>query len=184
VKRTAAGRISAVFDRPSRDAKERVRAKDPALLKFLGLAPTQSVDTPPVDAVLEFYDYAEPQINDPYVPPPAYDDALYDESQKFVYAREYSTIAFELEPAPNVSLEQEATNENVGTEFSLPEDMTHVSFEDDELSGGFDLEDVDSEHKRSNNRAASEIAEAPVAEAPVFERGDIPSSVNPGTAPS
>ena len=185
VERKAARRISAVFDRPSRDAKERVRAKDPELLKLLGLAPTQSVDTPPVDAVLELYDYAEPQIDDPYVPPPAYDDALYDESQEFVNAGKYSTIAFELEPAPNVSLEQEATNEDVGTEFSLPEDMTHVSFEDDELSGGFDLEDVDSEHTRSNNRAASEIAEAPVAEAPVFESGDIPSSASsPGTAPS
>ena len=86
VKRTAAGRISAVFDRPSRDAKERVRANDPELLKFLGLAPTQSVDTPPVDAVLESYDSVEPQIDDPYVPPPAYDDALYDESQVFVNA--------------------------------------------------------------------------------------------------
>ncbi len=40
VKRTVAGRISAVFDRPSRDAKERVRNDDPELLKFLGLAPT------------------------------------------------------------------------------------------------------------------------------------------------
>ena len=115
VKRTAAGGIAAVFDRPSRDAKEGVRAKDPELLKFLGLAPTQSVDTPPVDAVLELHDYAEPQIGDPCVPPPAYDDALYDEPQEFVNAREYSTIAFELEPAPNVSLGQEATNEDVGT---------------------------------------------------------------------
>ena len=41
VKRTVAGRISAVFDRPSRDAKERVRNDDPDLLKFLGLAPNQ-----------------------------------------------------------------------------------------------------------------------------------------------
>lgn len=101
VKRTAAGRISAVFDRPSRDAKERVRANDPELLKFLGLAPTQSVDTPPVDAVLESYDSVEPQIDDPYVPPPAYDDALYDESQVFVNAGEDCTIAFEPEPEPN-----------------------------------------------------------------------------------
>ncbi len=42
VKRSAAGRITAVFDRPRRDSKERVRANDPELLKFLGLAPTQS----------------------------------------------------------------------------------------------------------------------------------------------
>ena len=154
VKRTAAGRISAVFDRRSRDAKERVSAIDPELLKFLGLAPTQSVDTPPVDAVLESYDSVEPQIDDPYVPPPAYDDALYDEFQEFVNAGEDCTIAFEPEPAPNVSLEQEATNEDVGTEFSLPDDMPHGSFEDDEFSGGFDLEGVDSEHTRSNNRAA------------------------------
>ena len=80
VKRTAAGRISAVFNRPSRDGKERVRVNDPELLKFLGPALTQSVDTPPVDTVLESYDYAEPQIDDPYVPPPAYNDALYDKS--------------------------------------------------------------------------------------------------------
>jgi hypothetical protein len=179
VKRTAAGRISAVFDRPSRDAKERVRANDPELLKFLGLAPTQSVDTPPVDAVLELYDYAEPQIDDTYVPPPAFDYVLYDKSHEFRNAGEDSTIAFEPEPAPNVSLEQEATNEDVGTEFSLPGDMPHGSFEDDEFSGGFDLESVDSEHTRSNNRAASEIAEAPVAEAPVFESGDIPSTPAP-----
>ena len=57
VKRTASGRIAAVFDRPSRDAKERVRANDPELLRFLGLAPTQSVrgllppDAPPVPSV-------------------------------------------------------------------------------------------------------------------------------------
>jgi hypothetical protein len=96
-----------------------------------------------------------------------------------VSAREDSTIAFEPEPAPNISLEQEATNEDVGTEFSLPDDMPHDSFEDDEFSGGFDLEDVDSEHTWSNNRAASEIAEAPVAEAPVFKSGDIPSTPAP-----
>ena len=185
VERKAARRISAVFDRPSRDAKERVRAKDPELLKLLGLAPTQSVDTPPVDAVLELYDYAEPQIDDPYVPPPAYDDALYDESQEFVNAGKYSTIAFDLEPAPNVSLEQEATNEDAGTEFCFPEDIPHDTFEDDEFSGGFDLEGIDLEHTRSNNRAASELTEVPVAEAPVFESGDIPSSASsPGTAPT
>ena len=184
VKRTAAGRISAVFDRPSRDAKERVRANDPELLKFLGLAPTQSVDTPPVDAVLESYDSVEPQIDDPYVPPPAYDDALYDESQEFVNVGEDSAAAFEPAPAPNVPLEQEATNEDVGTEFSLPDDIPHDSFENDEFSGGFDLEGVDSAHTRSNDRAASEIAEASEAEAPVFESGDIPSGTSsPETAP-
>ena len=84
VKRTAAGRISTVFDRPSRDAKERVRANNPELLKFLGLAPTQSVDSPLVDAVVESYDYAEPQIDAAYIPTPDYDDAFYDESQEFV----------------------------------------------------------------------------------------------------
>jgi len=131
VDRTAAGRISTVFDRPSRDAKERVRANDPELLKFLGLAPTQSVDTPPVDAVVESYDYAEPQIDAPYIPPPDYDDALYDESQEFVNVGEDSAAAFEPAPAPNVPLEQEATNEDVGTEFFLPDDIPHDSFEND-----------------------------------------------------
>ena len=184
VKRTAAGRISTVFDRPSRDAKERVRANDPELLKFLGLAPTQSVDTPPVDAVVESYDYAEPQIDAPYIPPPDYDDALYDESQEFVKVGEDSAAAFEPAPAPNVPLEQEATNEDVGTEFSLPDDIPHDSFENDEFSGGFDLEGVDSAHTWSNHRAASEIAEASEAEAPVFESGDIPSGTSsPETAP-
>lgn len=43
VKRAPSGRIAAVYDRPSREAKERVRANDPELLRFLGLAPTQSV---------------------------------------------------------------------------------------------------------------------------------------------
>lgn len=42
VKRTASGRIASVYDRPSREAKERIRANDPELLRFLGLAPTQS----------------------------------------------------------------------------------------------------------------------------------------------
>ena len=54
VKRTVAGRISAVFDRPSRDAKERVRNDDPDLLKFLGLAPTQSVADAALPAPLEY----------------------------------------------------------------------------------------------------------------------------------
>ena len=50
VKRTVAGRISAVLDRSSRDAKERVRKDYPELLKFLGLAPTQSVsDAAPLE---------------------------------------------------------------------------------------------------------------------------------------
>ena len=84
MKRTAAGRISTVFDWPSHDAKERVRANNPELLKFLGLAPTQSVDSPLADAVVESYDYTEPQIDTPYIPPPDYDVALYDESKEFV----------------------------------------------------------------------------------------------------
>ena len=54
VKRTVAGRISTVFDRPSRDAKERVRNDDPDLLKFLGLAPTQSVADAALPAPLEY----------------------------------------------------------------------------------------------------------------------------------
>ena len=83
------------------DAEELVRADNPELLKFLGLAPTQWVDTRPLDAVLESYDYVETQIDDPYAPPPAYDDALYDEYQGFVNAGENCTIAFEPEPEPN-----------------------------------------------------------------------------------
>ena len=47
---------------------------------------------------------------------------------------------FELAPAPNVPLQQKATNEDVDTEFSLPDDIPHDSFENDEFSGGFDLE--------------------------------------------
>ena len=54
VKRTVAERISAVFDRPSQDAKERVRNDDPELLKFLGLAPTQSVQDAAPPAPLEY----------------------------------------------------------------------------------------------------------------------------------
>ncbi len=54
VKRTVARCISAVFDRPSRDAKERVRNDDPELLKFLGLAPTQSVPDAALPAPLEY----------------------------------------------------------------------------------------------------------------------------------
>ena len=73
---------------------------------------------------------------------------------------------FEPALAPNVPLEQKATNEDVDTEFSLPDDIPHDSFENDEFSGGFDLEGVDSAHARSNDRAASEIAEASEAEAP------------------
>ena len=54
VKRTVGGRISAVFDRPSRDAKERVRNDDPELLKFLGLATTQSIHDAALPAPLEY----------------------------------------------------------------------------------------------------------------------------------
>ena len=65
VKRTAAGRISAVFDRPSPDAKECVRANDPELLKFLGLAPTQSaspqVEMAPPEPAPSFQ-YAEEEV--------------------------------------------------------------------------------------------------------------------------
>ena len=68
VKRTVGGRISAVFDRPSRDAKERVRNDDPELLKFLGLAPTQSVaddaphapPEPDFDFPVDTQEYAHP----------------------------------------------------------------------------------------------------------------------------
>jgi len=166
VKRTAARRISAVFDRPSRDAKERVRANDPELLKFLGLAPTQSVDTPPAEAIVESYDYT-PHVDDQYIPPPAYDEALYDESQEFVNAAEDDAVAFESPPPmPDVPMEHDASNEDMGTEFSLPDDMPHDTVENGEFSGGFDLEGIEGPPKPSNDRARPEMEVAPEADAP------------------
>jgi len=164
VKRTAARRISAVFDRPSRDAKERVRANDPELLKFLGLAPTQSVDTPPAEAIVESYDYT-PHVDDQYIPPPAYDEALYDESQEFVNAAEDDAVAFESPPPmPDVPMEHDASNEDMGTEFSLPDDMPHDTVENGEFSGGFDLEGIEGPPKPSNDRARPEMEVAPAAD--------------------
>jgi hypothetical protein len=56
VKHTAAGQISTIFDRPSRDTNECIRANDPELLRFLGLAPTQSVDTLPAETIVKSHD--------------------------------------------------------------------------------------------------------------------------------
>ncbi len=122
---------------------------------------------------MESYDYATPltatPTDDPYAPPPAYDDALYDESQEFVNAGEDGAVAFESPPPmPDVPLKHEASNEDMGSEFSLPDDMPHDTVEDDEFSGGFDLGGIEGAPELPNDHARPEKEGAPEAAAAGF----------------
>ena len=74
VKRTASGRIASVYDRPSREAKERVRANDPELLRFLGLAPTQTAAAA-ANEILVAPGSAAPRAEPPDLPPAAPEEA-------------------------------------------------------------------------------------------------------------
>ena len=124
VKRTAAGRISAVFDRPSQDAKARVRNNDPELLKFLGLAPTQSVADAAPSAPPEPFEYLtqspEPDADFPVdtqeYAPPYEEEEIYDDAS---YETEENTF---VEPVADV-VNEAGEGEQIQTDFSLPEDM-------------------------------------------------------------
>ena len=116
VKRTVAGRISAVFDRPSRDAKERVRNDDPELLKFLGLAPTQSVPNAAPPAPLEYLTQSsEPDADFPvvtqYYAPPYEEESIYDDAS---YKPEENTF---VEPVADV-VNEASEGEQIQTDFS------------------------------------------------------------------
>lgn len=166
VRRTASGRISAVYDRPSRDAKERVRANDPEMLRFLGLAPTQSAATTailsaPADLPLDgepAYQYeAAAATPEPATPAPAH-------------------------PSPKIAASDTAAPDDQVTDFSLPDDMPEEMpeempvEEDDGFGDQFGIEDI--EEAPCAPSPAPEPADA--ADAPVFEAGDMPS----GTAPA
>lgn len=187
VKRTAAGRISAVFDRPSREAKERVRANDPELLRFLGLAPTQSVDqTVPVDPTPIFEDNA-PLFEAPYeettAPPPAYDHAVYDESQDYISAEtEQPGEAVPPAPLPEPPPTPAEPVEEVPleTSFSLPDDMPEDEEEDNGFAEDFELETT----PESTAPAAIEAEETVEPDAPVFEDTDIPSGIEAPEPPA
>ena len=171
VKRTAAGRISAVFDRPSRDAKERVRANDPELLKFLGLAPTQSVlsqSAPAPPAPSEPTDVAP---SDHYAEEDVPSGDWVEESEPYaepVAVEPVGTIAEQ--PEAPVSTEA-APVEDLGTDFSLPEDMPEDAPEDDGFADGFDLP----AEPPPPPPLEQKVAEAPPEETSMLESGDMPS---------
>jgi len=170
VKRTAAGRISAVFDRPSRDAKERVRNNDPELLKFLGLAPTQSVVDAAPPAPLEPVEYVteapEPDADFP-VETQAYETAFEEEEI-------YDDASYEIEESPFIEPVTDDVNEpadgaQVQTDFSLPDDMPEEIAEPDLFDDPFDTPAHDAT-MGSSNAAMEELPDAPV-----FEAGDMPA---------
>ncbi len=166
VKRTAAGRISAVFDRPSRDAKERVRAYNPELLKFLGLAPTQSVSPKAEIAAPEpvpSYQYAEEEV-------PSYE---------WVEESEAYSEPPAAEPASSTAMQPEALEPitetsvgDLGTDFFLPDDMPEDPPEGDGFAEDFGLPDEPTPPAPAPVQAP--VAE-PTEEAPMLEAGDMPS---------
>lgn len=204
VKRTASGRISAVFDRPSRESKERVRANDPELLKFLGLAPTQSVDSGfSAETPASVY---QNEANLYQAPAGDYEDAVYEEE---VYTEE----AFEelpeppldsppLEPLPEPTAapvesypepqaertppppapephtaEPHPTDSGTATDFSLPDNMSDDQFEEDDGFGeNFELAAHNAEPPPEPRQESLPTAEPePKTDEQLFESGDMPS---------
>ena len=166
VKRTAAGRISAVFDRPSLDAKECVRANDSELLKFLGRAPTQSA-SPQVEMALPepapSFQYAEEEV-------PSYEWA--EESETYPEPPAVEPTTSTVMPPEVPEPVAEASGAELGTDFSLPDDMPEDIPEDYGFAEGFDLPE---ELKPPAPASVQTPAEEPNEGAPVLEYGDMPA---------
>lgn len=167
VKRTASGRISAVYDRPSRDAKERVRANDPEMLRFLGLAPTQSASTVAALSAggAALRTFAEDRPGDP----PAVD---YPEEPRYEY-QEPTLHPSDLEPTvPMPSDAQPPPHgfQDMTSDFSLPDDMPSHQDEDDGAEETFGLKSTAPQASEQSDMDKPEE----VFDEPVFESSEIP----------
>ncbi len=177
VKRTASGRISAVYDRPSRDAKERVRANDPEMLRFLGLAPTQSASTVAAlsagGAALRAF--AEDLPGDP----PAVE---YPEEPRYEYQEPtlHPSDPEATVPMPSDTQPSAHGTHGVTSDFSLPDDMPSHQDEDDGAEETFGLKSTAPETSKKPDMDKPEE----MFDEPVFESSEIPLGNRATEAPT